>query len=243
VFSVEKACEAQHLRCRLISSALPPQRSIDAVTGVGTEILQRHLDATVFSISARLRRVIWNPIEPHHGHATLRPRRRCRVRLSRAIELVEGMDVCSMSPAKAAGSGRKLWSRAAPPMGLKNTRRLPRATPVEFAGFMPRDDFFDRIDCSSYRRFGRRRSPHGGEAYMCSLPVLGSRIAALPNRSARTRAMAVSRPATHGAAEVMTAALEKPSRLMEKTEYLEAAKVRVAPDALRSYLDSIATSQ
>jgi len=35
------------------------QRSIDAVTGVGTEILQRHLDANLFQhIPQRLRRVI-----------------------------------------------------------------------------------------------------------------------------------------------------------------------------------------
>ena len=61
-----EACAGQHLKCRVYAEPHRHcQRAVTAVAAVGTDILDRHVDAGFFgTVPAALRRVIWNPITP-----------------------------------------------------------------------------------------------------------------------------------------------------------------------------------
>lgn len=244
MFRDGKACDAQHLRCRLIS--FPHHRcqfSVDAVTGVGTEILQRHLEANLFChIPDDLRRVIWNPIDP-----APRPRKRLRAGgddivfgfLGR-IEPSKGIDTLLRACRRLPAAGWKLLVAGRATEGLERYRALAARLPIEFAGFVARDDFFDRIDCLVVpsiwpEAFGRIVA----EAYARGAPVIGSRIAGIAEQIGSEQNNWLFPPGDVAAlAQVMASVLENPARLRQDIANMDYVVARVTPGMVaESYLN------
>jgi glycogen(starch) synthase len=244
MFRDGKACDAQHFKCRLISYPHSVcQSSVDAVTGVGSEILKRHLDANLFQhIPEQLRRVIWNPIDRA-------PRARTRVRTVDAdivfgflgrIEPSKGVDVlldaCRKLP--AAGWQLKVAGRATD--GLESYQALASGLPVEFIGFMERDDFFDTIDCLVVpsiwpEAFGRTVA----EAYARRVPVIGSEIAGIAEQIGKEHKEWLFAPGDAAAlAQTMSGVLRNPACFNQNMAAMDAVTARVTPDHIaESYLD------
>jgi glycosyltransferase involved in cell wall biosynthesis len=239
-----RACDKQHLRCKLLS--YPHQRNqsaVDAVTGVGSEILQRHLDANLFQhIPQSLRRVIWNPVDP-----PARPRSRHYESgrdvvfgfLGR-IEPSKGADVLLEACRALPPSGWRLLVTGRPSDGIESYETLAQGLPVEFTGFMERDAFFDRIDCLIVpavwpEAFGRTVA----EGYMRGVPVIGSAIAGIAEQIGASQPDWLSPPGDATAlARRMLSVLEKPDHLLRKPAVADAVAARVAPAKVtEAYLD------
>lgn len=237
------ACSAQHLKCRLISHPhYQHQRSVDAITGVGTEILQRHLDAAMFlHVPAELRRVIFNPIEPP---SLQRVRNRdagddivfgClgRIEPSKGVEVL--LDACRKLPA----TGWKLIVAGRATDGIAPYEARAAGLPVEFAGFVQRDAFFDRIDCLVVpavwpEAFGRTVA----EALLREVPVIGSRIAGISEQIGDEPQWLFPPGDVEELAERMTAILNNAACLMQRTAAMDQIAARVSPDNIsRRYLD------
>jgi glycogen(starch) synthase len=244
MFRDGKACDAQHLRCRLLS--YPHYRcqfSVDAVTGVGTEILQRHLDANLFRhVPDDLRRVIWNPIDavPRVRNRSRAPGEDIVFGFLGRIEPSKGMDVLLQACRKLPAVGWKLLVAGRATEGLKRYRALATGLPVEFAGFVDRDDFFDRIDCLVVpsiwpEAFGRAVA----EAYARRVPVIGSRIAGIAEQIGPEQQDWLFPPADIGAlTRTIAEVLARPARLTRKNPAMAAIMARVAPGPItESYLD------
>jgi glycogen(starch) synthase len=244
MFRDGKACDAQHLRCRLISYPhYLCQSTVNAVTGVGTEILKRHLDAGLFGhIPEHLRRVIWNPID-------LAPRARMRLRPSGAdivfgflgrIEPSKGVDVLLEACRKLPTAGWRLEVAGRATDGLERYQAFANGLPVEFIGFMERDDFFDQIDCLVVpsvwpEAFGRTVA----EAYARRVPVIGSAIAGIAEQIGEERDEWLFAPGDAAAlAQTMRDVLKEPARLAQNVSAMDAVTARVTPDHIaESYLD------
>ncbi|ULL01966.1 glycosyltransferase family 4 protein [Bradyrhizobium sp. I71] len=243
MFRDGKACNAQHLKCRLISHPhYQHQVSVDAITGVGTEILERHLDAGLFGhVPSALRRVIFNPIEPP---AVPRNRQRAsgsdivfgclgRIEPSKGVDTL--LDACRLLPA----TGWKLIVAGRATDGIAPYQARAVGLPVDFAGFVQRDVFFDQIDCLVVpavwpEAFGRTVA----EALMRGLPVIGSRIAGITEQIGDEAQWLFSPGDARALAERMKAVLDDPGRLLQKTKAMDQIASRVSPeDITRRYLD------
>ncbi|WP_456790004.1 glycosyltransferase family 4 protein [Bradyrhizobium sp. USDA 4472] len=243
MFRDGKACRAQHLKCRLISHPhYQHQRSVDAITGVGTEILQRHLDAGLFQhVAAALRRVIFNPIEPP-PHKRTRKRDAggeivfgClgRIEPSKGVEVL--LDACQRLPA----TGWKLIVGGRATDGIAPYRARAANLPVDFAGFVQRDAFFDQIDCLVVpavwpEAFGRTVA----EALLRGLPVIGSDIAGIAEQIGDQPQWLFPPGNLAALAERMNTVLNEPARLVQRTDAMDQIAARVSPaDITRRYLD------
>lgn len=176
-----RACRRQHLKCRVY--ALPQracQTSVDAVAGVGREILERHLAAGFFTgIAPDLRRVIWNPIALSDAPRAPRPPSPGTVvfgYLGR-IEPSKGADILIEACRALPPTGWRLLVAGRAVDGLDRYVAAAAGLPVEFVGFAERDAFLDRIDCLVVppiwpEAFGRTVA----EAYGRGVPVVGTRI-------------------------------------------------------------------
>lgn len=176
-----RACDGQHLKCRVYSI---PQRAcqsgVDAVAGVGREILERHLAAGFFTgIAPELRRVIWNPIALSETPRRPRPPSSDRVvfgYLGR-IEPSKGADILIEACRALPPTGWRLLVAGRAVDGLDRYVAAAAGLPIEFVGFTERDAFLDRIDCLVVppvwpEAFGRTVA----EAYGRGVPVIGTRI-------------------------------------------------------------------
>lgn len=172
-------CERLHVKC-LAYGALHKleSRHVGGVIGVGRDILSRHLQAGHFPHTGPSSQfVIWNPVEV--------PQRRPRANrdtpvfgfLGR-IEPSKGADLliqaCRLLPAQ--GWRLKIAGRAID--GDGPYRAASADMPIEFTGFVDRDDFFNQIDCLIApplwpEAFGRTVA----EAYLRGTPVIGADIA------------------------------------------------------------------
>ncbi|WP_375455232.1 glycosyltransferase family 4 protein [uncultured Methylobacterium sp.] len=173
-----RACAAQHAKCRLYAVLHRfCQRPVDAVVGVGEDILARHLAAGFFAgVPAGLRQVIWNPIETGAPPAPRAlPAGGITFGYLGRIEPAKGVDVlldaCRRLP--AAGWRLRIAGRAAD--GLDRYERRAAGLPVSFDGFVARDAFLDALDCLVVppvwpEAFGRTVA----EAYARDVPVIGT---------------------------------------------------------------------
>jgi glycosyltransferase involved in cell wall biosynthesis len=243
MFRDGKACRTQHLKCRLISHPhYQHQFSVDAITGVGSEILQRHLDAGLFGhVPPTLRRVIYNPIELPTAS---RNRRRAagsdivfgclgRIEPSKGVDTL--LDACSLLPA----SGWKLIVAGRATDGIAPYQARAAGLPVDFAGFVQRDAFFDQIDCLVVpavwpEAFGRTVA----EALMRGLPVIGSRIAGIAEQIGDEANWLFAPGDASALAGRMKAVLNDPACLLQRTDAMDQIASRVSPeDIARRYLD------
>ncbi|MCK1396150.1 glycosyltransferase family 4 protein [Bradyrhizobium sp. 1] len=243
MFANGHACEQQHVRCRLLSFPhYRCQSSVDAITGVGSEILKRHLDAKLFQhIPERLRRVIWNPIDPpaHERTKTSAQSSGIVFGFLGRIEPSKGIDVLLDACRELPPQGWKLIVAGRAAEGMERYEALAKGLPVEFAGFVDRDDFFDRIDCLVVpsvwpEAFGRTVT----ESYMRGVPVIGSRIGGIAEQIGDEPKWLFAPGDKNMLADTMKNVLRNPACLSEKSAGMDSTSSRVAPGHIaQSYLD------
>ena len=176
-----RACAGQHLKCR--AYALPHrlcQASVDAVVGVGRDILDRHLAAGFFAaVPPELRRVIWNPIA---DEARPLPERKApggtlTFGYMGRIEPSKGIDGLLQACRALPSSGWRLLVAGRAADGIARYEAMAAGLPIEFVGFAESARFLDGIDCLVVppvwpEAFGRTVA----EAYARNVPVLGTAI-------------------------------------------------------------------
>ncbi|MBW7971563.1 glycosyltransferase family 4 protein [Bradyrhizobium sp. BR 10289] len=238
------ACNAQHFRCKLLTYPHQcNQSAVDAVTGVGSEILQRHLDANLFQhVPQSLRRVIWNPVDaPNHQRTrAYEPGRDIvfgflgRIEPSKGIDVL--LDACRMLPR----SGWQLLVTGRPSDESVPYETRAHGLPVTFTGFMERDAFFDGIDCLIVpsvwpEAFGRTVA----EAYIRGVPVIGSATAGIAEQIGPLQPDWLFPPGDAAIlAQRMLSVLENPERLLRKPPVTDLVAERVAPAKVtEAYLD------
>ena len=110
---------------------------------------------------------------------------------------------------------------------------------MEFAGFVKRDDFFDRIDCLIVpsvwpEAFGRTVT----ESYMCGVPVIGSRIGGIAEQIAGDERWLFAPGDSAALVNKIMTVLKNAACLSETTAAMESIKARVAPGHIaQSYID------
>jgi glycogen synthase len=237
------ACQEQHFRCRLLSCPhYRCQSAVNAVTGVGSEIVQRHLDAGLFQhIPESLRPVIWNPIDPpsRSRNRAYTPGNEIVFGFLGRIEPSKGIDVLLDACRALPPSGWKLLVAGRAPDGLERYKAHSRGLPVEYVGFVERDDFFDRIDCLIVpsvwpEAFGRTVT----ESYMRGVPVIGSRIGGIAEQIGDDQKWLFAPGDSSALVNTITTVLRNAACLSEKTAAMESVKTRVAPSHIaQSYID------
>lgn len=175
-----RACAGQHAKCRAYAMLHRfCQRPVDAVVGVGADILARHLAAGFFrDVPADLRRVIWNPIEagPPPGPRAA-PSDAITFGYMGRIEPSKGVDVLLEACRRLGPTGWRLRIAGRAVDGLDRYAALAAGLPVTFDGFVASARFLDGIDCLVVppvwpEAFGRTVA----EAYARLVPVIGTAI-------------------------------------------------------------------
>jgi glycosyltransferase involved in cell wall biosynthesis len=162
-------------------------RAVDAVVGVGAGILQSHLDMGYFGhVPEGLRRVIWNPavvegvgadyVKPSLQGQPLTFGYLGRINVEKGVGTL--LDAAARLP---AGDWRVLIAgkEASEADSLK-----PRAAglPVEFLGFVPPRELFERIDVLVVPSIWAEPLPRTIlEAYAAGVPVIGADSGGIPD--------------------------------------------------------------
>lgn len=239
-----RACDAQHAKCRLYS--LPHrfhQNAVDAVTGVGTNVLDRHLAAGFFAeVPGELRRVIWNPLALPDAPNAPRPQVSTDLVFGflGRIEPSKGIDVLIEATRRMPPSGWRLLVAGRAADGLDRYVRDAKGLPVEFIGFSERDAFLNRIDCLVVppiwpEAFGRTVA----EAYSQGVPVIGSRIGGIGEQIGNDLEDWLVPPGDAAAlAAAMVRLVADPTRLADGLRNAGRVREGVAPARVaQSYLD------
>lgn len=244
MFNHGKACTKRELKCLLIG--LPHkscQHSVDAIASVGTDILDRYISEGFFEhVPENLRRIIWNPIEPsqHVRDNHRAPQDRVAFGFLGRIEKSKGIEVLLEACRALPANGWSLLIAGRAIEGLDRYKTLAAGLPVEFIGFIDRDDFFDRIDCLVAppiwsEPFGRTVA----ESYVRGVPAIGSRIAGIAEQIGEGQDDWLFAPNDpKELAQKMTGIIEQPGRLSQRTSNMSTIVSRVAPENItQQYLD------
>lgn len=175
-------CGGQSSRCRVFAwYHRRHQRSVSAVTGVGSDVLARHLNAGFFHhVDPDLRRVIWNPVDtPKKSRVRLKPQKDEPVVFGYLARLEEakGADVVLSALSHLPSSGWRMIMAGQSPSNKADYLNRSRGLPVEFPGYVNSNTFFNEIDCLIAapvwpEAFGRTVA----EAYLHGIPVIGSNL-------------------------------------------------------------------
>jgi len=188
MFKDGRRCEKRHLKCRVFTFMKSRHhRLVNAVVGVGAGILQSHLDLGYFQhVPLRLRRVIWNPavvegIGPGYVKPSLDGRPLTFGYLGR-INVEKGvgtlLDACQQLPAE----GWELLIAGRESDGEDTFQVLASGLPVQFTGFIPPRELFDRIDVLVVPSIWAEPLPRTIlEAYAAGVPVIGSDSGGIPD--------------------------------------------------------------
>jgi glycosyltransferase involved in cell wall biosynthesis len=174
-------CTHRHLKCRILTfSKQFDQKLVSAVTAVGSEVLQRHLDYGFFNhVPQDLRHVIWNTarvegIEDDY----VRPTRSGPVSFGYLgrISPEKGVDVLLKSARLLPPDGWRLVIAGSAPGDIAPFKELAKGLPVTFLGFATPKMLFEQIDMLIAPSLWAE--PLGRtvlEAYQAHVPVIGSR--------------------------------------------------------------------
>jgi glycosyltransferase involved in cell wall biosynthesis len=183
-------CEKRHLKCKVLTFTKQfNQRAVDAVAGVGAEILNKHIEMGYFtSTPENLRRVIWNAaVVEGAGPDYQRPNRDGkpftfgyigRVDIDKGVGTI--LDACRRLVPKHQNWEVKIAGRAAG--GIEQFETMAEGSPVEFVGFMPPKEFFEMIDVLIVPSIWPEPLPRTIlESYAVSVPVIGSDSGGIPD--------------------------------------------------------------
>ena len=205
-----RACERQHAKCRAYALLHRVcQRPVEAVVGVGADILARHLAAGYFrDVPEALRQVIWNPIEagPPPAPRAL-PSEGITFGYMGRIEASKGVDTLLAACRRLPPAGWRLRIAGRAADGLDRYVGLAAGLPVTFDGFVAPDTFLDRVDCLVVppvwpEAFGRTVA----EAYARGVPVIGTAVGGIAEQVGTGDAAWLVPP---GDAEALAAAMAR----------------------------------
>lgn len=232
-------CDGGGLRCKLFSRFhRRAQDAVGAITGVGSDIVERHLAAGFFGhVPAKQRRVIWNPIEtPSSPRERPVPAPGTPVvfgYLGR-LEPPKGADMLLEALRLLPATGWSLVMAGRAPDGPEAYEALAHGLPVTFPGYMDADAFFAGIDCLVVpplwpEAFGRTVA----EALLRGVPVIGSDLAGVAEQIGRDRPDRLFAPGDRAAlAGLMTGIIERRTLLTDDRATHERIAARVHPQAV-----------
>jgi len=176
-------CQGTSVKCRLFTAFhRRQQKAVNAVTGVGGDVVARHVAAGFFgNVPTDLRRVIWNAIDaPQAPRIRPLPPSDAPVvfgYLAR-LEPAKGTDIVLDALAHLPRNGWQLTMAGQVPSGDDGYAARAAGRPVTFPGYVDANAFFDEIDCLIVppiwpEAFGRTVA----EACLRGVPVIGSDLA------------------------------------------------------------------
>jgi glycosyltransferase involved in cell wall biosynthesis len=239
LFHDGRICDGSGKKCRAFSYLHRRcQCAVDAVAGVGRDIVERHVRAGFFThIPESRRRVIWNAISPPELPEPRMPRTPGEPLvfgyLGR-IEAAKGADLLIEALRLLPQQGWRLVMAGRAPDGIEAYRQKAAGLPVEFPGYVEADRFFAGINCLIVpplwpEAFGRTVA----EAILRGVPVIGANLAGVAEQIGPERQEHLFTPGD--AAELasrMTEAMRNPAMLAEIPEARERIRQGVAPDAV-----------
>lgn len=187
MFKDGQRCERRHLKCRFFTHFKKAHhRYVDAVVGVGAEILQTHLDYGYFDhIPAELRRVIWNPAVVEGVPANYRKPALNgpftfgylgRISIDKGVGKL--LEACRGLPE----TGWRLLLAGRPAQEDEPLLQEGGNLPVEFLGFTPPKAFFEQIDVLIAPSIWAEPLPRTIlEAYAMGVPALGADSGGIPD--------------------------------------------------------------
>jgi len=235
-------CDGSSKKCRAFSYLHRRcQCSVDAVAGVGGDIVERHVRAGFFTHVPESRRtVIWNAISPPDAPKP------CTARAPGApvaplvfgylgrIEAAKGADLLIEALRFLPSQGWRLVMAGRAPDGIEAYQQKTAGLPVEFPGYVEANNFFAGIDCLIVpplwpEAFGRTVA----EAILRGVPVIGANLAGVAEQIGPERQERLFAPGN--AAELaarMAEAMRNPAMLTETPETRERIRQGVAPEVV-----------
>ncbi|AAK89840.2 glycosyl transferase [Agrobacterium tumefaciens] len=235
-------CDGSSKKCRAFSYLHRRcQCSVDAVAGVGRDIVERHVRAGFFTHVPESRRtVIWNAISPPDAPKP------CTARAPGApvaplvfgylgrIEAAKGADLLIEALRFLPSQGWRLVMAGRAPDGIEAYQQKTAGLPVEFPGYVEANNFFAGIDCLIVpplwpEAFGRTVA----EAILRGVPVIGANLAGVAEQIGPERQERLFAPGN--AAELaarMAEAMRNPAMLTETPETRERIRQGVAPEVV-----------
>lgn len=230
-------CDGSSKKCRTFSYLHRRcQCAVDAVAGVGRDIVDRHVQAGFFTHVPENRRVvIWNAIAPPVSQSSRKPRTAGEPivfgYLGR-IEAPKGADLLIEALHLLPPQGWRLVMAGRAPGGIEAYRQKAAGLPVEFPGYVEADNFFAGIDCLIVpplwpEAFGRTVA----EAILRGVPVIGANLAGVAEQIGHDRPERLFTPgkATE-LAERMVDAMRNPEILVETPETMARISQGVSPE-------------
>lgn len=239
-------CDGRSKKCRAFSCLHRRcQGAVDAVTGVGSDILKRHLEAGFFThVPENRRAIIWNAIAQPES---LNPRK-ARVAgeplvfgyLGR-IEEPKGADLLIDAMRLLPRQGWRMTMAGRAPGGIETYKRKASGLPVDFPGYVEANSFFAGIDCLVVpplwpEAFGRTVA----EAILRGVPVIGANLAGVAEQIGRDRPDRLFAPGNaNELAARMIEAMKNPAILTELPQTRERISQGVAPERVISAYEKL----
>ena len=188
MFSNGKRCAQRCLECRCFTFMKERHhRAVNAVVGVGAGILQSHLDMGYFGhVPQALRRVIWNPavvdgVDAAYVKPSLVGRPLTFGYLGR-INVEKGVGTLLDAARRLPADGWQLLVAGKEASEADSLKPRAQGLPVEFMGFVPPRELFDRIDVLVVPSIWAEPLPRTIlEAYAAGVPVIGADSGGIPD--------------------------------------------------------------
>jgi glycosyltransferase involved in cell wall biosynthesis len=188
MFRRGQRCTGRHLKCRMFTFMKSyHHRAVDAVVGVGAGILAAHLNLGYFRrIPEEFRRVIWNPaavdgIGSDYSKPSLEGTPLTFGYLGR-INVEKGVGTLLGACRSLPQSGWRLLIAGKAASKADDMEPLAAGLPVEFLGFVPARELFDRIDVLIVPSIWAEPLPRSIlEAYAAGIPVIGADSGGIPD--------------------------------------------------------------
>jgi glycosyltransferase involved in cell wall biosynthesis len=187
MFKNGERCAKRHLACRIFTHFKKAHHyCINAVVGVGAEILETHIDSGYFShVPTNLRRVIWNPAVVDNVPANYQKPVLTgpitfgylgRISIDKGVGKL--LEACRQLPSE----GWRLLLAGRPARDDEPLINEGKGLPVEFLGFSPAKAFLEQIDVLIAPSIWAEPLPRTIlEAYAMGIPALGADSGGIPD--------------------------------------------------------------
>jgi glycosyltransferase involved in cell wall biosynthesis len=188
MFKSGARCSQRHLKCRVFTfMKYYHQRAVDAVVGVGAEILQTHVKLGYFKhVEERFRRVIWNAaVVDGIGSSYVKPSldgRPLTFGYLGRINVEKGVGTLLAACRSLPAAGWRLLIAGKEASEADNMRDLAVGLPIDFLGFVPTRQLLEEIDVLVVPSIWAEPLPRTVlEAYAAGVPVIGANSGGIPD--------------------------------------------------------------
>jgi len=188
MFRNGKRCTNRCIECRAFTFMKRyHHREVGAVVGVGKGILDAHISMGYFShVPDHLRRVIWNPaavegIEANYVKPSLESKPITFGYLGR-INVEKGIGTLIAAVRKLTGTPLHVLIAGKEASEAGSLQPSASGLPIDFIGFTPPREFFDKIDVLIVPSIWAEPLPRTIlESYAAGVPVIGARSGGIPD--------------------------------------------------------------